>query len=196
MPETSRLSRRRQSPDPASTLNADRVAEKGRTRPRRGWAFLLAAAAGAATAAGFAPVSFWPATLLGVAGLALTTVKARTIWDAMGAAIWFGAVLSFITLNWMSLIDLGAALGLILLFTAWYVLLGSALYVAGRTRWWPVLGAGAWVLMEYAAARVPFGGFGWLRLGYAMIDSPLSGLLTTRSTCVPRPLSYSAPERP
>lgn len=177
LPETSRLLRRRQSPDPASTLNADRVAEKDRTRIRRGWAFLLAAAAGAATAAGFAPVSFWPATLLGVAGLALTTVKVRTIWDAMGAAAWFGAVLSSITLNWMSLIDLGAALGLILLVTAWYVLLSLAMFVGGRTRWWPLLGAGAWVLMEYAAARVPFGGFGWLRLGYAMLDSPLSGLL-------------------
>ena len=77
----------------------------------------------------------------------------------------------------MSLIDPGAALGLILLVTSWYGLLGAALYVAGRTRWWPLLGAGAWTLMEYAAAHVPFGGFGWLRLGYAMLDSPLSGLL-------------------
>ena len=51
------------------------------------------------------------------------------------------------------------------------------LYVAGKTRWWALLGAGAWVLMEYATAHVPLGGFGWLRLGYAMLDSLLSGLL-------------------
>lgn len=31
--------------------------------------------------------------------------------------------------------------------------------------------------MEYAFSRVPFNGFGWLRLGYAMVDSPLAGLL-------------------
>ncbi|HEY3407908.1 MAG TPA: hypothetical protein VGK53_07040, partial [Propionicimonas sp.] len=137
----------------------------------------LASVAGAATAAGFAPVSFWPATLLGVAGLALTTVTAGTIWDAVRAAAAFGALLTSLTLNWMSLIDLGAALGLIVLVTTWYALLGAALFVAGSTRWWPLLGSGAWVLMEYAAARVPFGGFGWLRLGYAMLDSPLAGLL-------------------
>lgn len=138
---------------------------------------VLAAAAGAATAAGFAPASLWPATLLGVAGLALTTVRARTAWHAVSAAAGFGALLTTITLNWMSMIDLGAAIGLILLITSWYGLLGAGLYVAGRTRWWPLLGAGTWVLMEYAAAHVPFGGFGWLRLGYAMVDSPLSGLL-------------------
>ena len=137
----------------------------------------LASLAGAATAAGFAPVSFWPATLLGVAGLALTTVKAGTVWDAVRAAAAFGVLLTSLTLNWMSLIDLGAALGLIVLVTSWYALLGAALFVAGRTRWWPMLGACAWVMMEYAAARVPFGGFGWLRLGYAMLDSPLAGLL-------------------
>lgn len=137
----------------------------------------MAAAAGAAAASGFAPVGLWPATLLGVAGLALATVRARTVWHAVSAAVGFGVLLTAITLNWMSMIDLGAAIGLILLVTSWYGLLGARLYAAGKTRWWPLLGAGAWVSMEYAAAHVPFGGFGWLRLGYAMLDSPLSGLL-------------------
>ena len=157
--------------------NTGLVDDAGHAWPAQGWIVVVAAAAGAATAAGFAPVSLWPATLLGVAGLALTTVRARTVWHAMRAAGAFGTLLTSLTLNWMSLIDLGAALGLILLVTSWYALLGAGLYVAGRTRWWPLLGAGAWVLMEYAAAHVPFGGFGWLRLGYAMLDSPLSGLL-------------------
>lgn len=157
--------------------NTGLVDDAGHAWPAQGWIVVVAAAAGAATAAGFAPVSLWPATLLGVAGLALTTVWVRTVWHAVRAAGAFGTLLTSLTLNWMSLIDLGAALGLILLVTSWYALLGAGLYVAARTRWWPLLGAGAWVLMEYAAAHAPFGGFGWLRLGYAMLDSPLSGLL-------------------
>ncbi|WP_454229611.1 hypothetical protein [Propioniciclava flava] len=47
---------------------------------------------------------------------------------------------------------------------------------AGRSRGWPVLAALAWLGVEFLAARVPFGGFGWLRLGYTQIDSPLAGL--------------------
>ncbi|MEA5052906.1 MAG: apolipoprotein N-acyltransferase, partial [Propionicimonas sp.] len=51
------------------------------------------------------------------------------------------------------------------------------IHVAGRSRWWPLLATGAWVGVEYAASRFPFGGFGWLRLGYTMVDAPLAGLL-------------------
>ena len=137
----------------------------------------MGAAGGAAAAAGFAPVSFWPATLLGVAGLAAATVQARSSWHAIAAGTAFGALLASITLNWMAMIDLGAAVGLVLLITSWYTLLSVGLHLARRTRWWPLLGAGTWVLIEYAAANIPFDGFGWLRLGYAMIDSPVSGLL-------------------
>lgn len=108
-----------------------------------GRALVPAAAAGAATAAGFAPTSLWPATLLGVAGLALATIRARTFWHAVTAAIGFGAMLTTVTLSWMSMIDLGATIGLTLLVTSWYGLLGAGLYSAGKTRWWPLLGAGA-----------------------------------------------------
>lgn len=177
MPEASRLARRPLPSKSGRSFHAAPIDWAGNPWPGLGWSAVLAGAAGAATAAGFAPVSFWPAPLLGVSWLAVTTVRARTVWHAVIAAFGFGTALTSITLNWMSMIDLGAALGLILLVTSWYTLLGAGLFVAGRTRWWPLLGAGAWALMEFAAARVPFGGFGWLRLGYAMVDSPLSGLL-------------------
>lgn len=75
------------------------------------------------------PVSFWPATLRG-AGVALTAGSARTVWHTASAALGLGALLTSITLNWMSLIDLGAPLGLILLVTAGYALLALALFVA------------------------------------------------------------------
>ena len=37
--------------------------------------------------------------------------------------------------------------------------------------------AAAWVLVEYAYSHIPFGGFGWIRLAYAGVDTPLSGFL-------------------
>jgi apolipoprotein N-acyltransferase len=40
-----------------------------------------------------------------------------------------------------------------------------------------VAAAAAWVLVEYAYARIPFGGFGWIRLAYAAVDTPPSGFL-------------------
>lgn len=138
---------------------------------------VIAVLAGAATSAGFAPASFWPATLVGVVGFAFATVRAASPRRAGVAGLAFGAALTSITLTWMAMIDRGAMLGLILLVTGWYGALGVAMQLAGRSRWWPLLASGAWVLMEFAASRVPFGGFGWLRLGYALIDSPLAGLL-------------------
>ena len=32
-------------------------------------------------------------------------------------------------------------------------------------------------LIEFAYARIPFDGFGWTRIAYAAVDTPLSGLL-------------------
>lgn len=42
----------------------------------------------------------------------------------------------------------------------------------------PVVGAAAWVLMEYARSVTPFGGFPWARLGFSQAESPLLGLVS------------------
>ena len=47
----------------------------------------------------------------------------------------------------------------------------------GRLRAWPLAAAACWALIEFAYARIPFGGFGWTRIAYAAVDTPLSGLL-------------------
>ena len=33
------------------------------------------------------------------------------------------------------------------------------------------------MLVEFAYSRVPFGGFGWTRIAYAAVDTPLAGFL-------------------
>ena len=38
-----------------------------------------------------------------------------------------------------------------------------------------VAAACCWVLIEYAYSRIPLGGFGWTRIAYAAVDTPLAG---------------------
>jgi apolipoprotein N-acyltransferase len=130
-----------------------------------------------ATGLGFAPIGLWPATLLGVAALTVSVKASRSGWAALAAGAAFGLGLTSTTLTWMAMITVGAAAGLIAVVSGWYVLLGLLLRLASKSPLWPVLSAGAWVSAEYAASTFPFGGFGWLRLGYAMLDSPLAGIL-------------------
>ena len=54
-------------------------------------------------------------------------------------------------------------------------LLGLTLTLVSRLRWWPLAAACCWVLIEYAYSRIPFGGFGWTRIAYAAVDTPLAG---------------------
>jgi apolipoprotein N-acyltransferase len=54
-------------------------------------------------------------------------------------------------------------------------LLGLTLTLVSRLRWWPLAAACCWVLIEYAYARIPFGGFGWSRIAYSAVDTPLAG---------------------
>lgn len=141
------------------------------------WITALAGLAGVATGVGFAPAGWWAATLLGISCLAVAVRQATTLHGAVTVGFAYGLGLTTPTLNWMAVIDPGAAVGLILVQSGWYALLGGMLRWAGRSRGWPLVSAGTWVAVEYAASRAPFGGFGWLRLGYAMVDSPLAGLL-------------------
>ena len=137
----------------------------------------LAIGAGAAASTGFAPIGAWPVLIVAVAVLTLLTLTAPRGWQAALAGFGYGLGLYLIGIRWMTVVFVEAMLGLAALEAAFLALLGVALRWAGRTRAWPVLAAGCWLVVEYAFSRVPFGGFPWLRLGYTTIDSPLAGLL-------------------
>ena len=67
---------------------------------------------------------------------------------------------------------------LLIVFEAlFFGLLGLALSLVGRLRLWPLAAACCWVLIEFAYSRIPFGGFGWTRIAYAAVDTPLAGFL-------------------
>ena len=136
----------------------------------------LAIAFGVITALGFEPFGWWPLLLPGVAGLSLCVLGADRWWQAVLLGYAYGLGFMGLGVSWMSAIFVEAMVGLVGVTAAFYAVLGGFLHAIRRLRWWPVAAAAAWILAEAIFSRFPFGGFGWMRLGYALVDSPLAGL--------------------
>jgi len=134
----------------------------------------LAASFGLITALGFAPYGWWPLTIIGVAGLSVCVLAAVRLRGAAGLGYVYGLGFLGLGLNWLQIIFVEAMIGLVLVEAVFYAGLAILVKLAGSTRWWPVVAATAWPITEFVYARFPFGGFGWMRLGYAMVDSPLA----------------------
>jgi apolipoprotein N-acyltransferase len=133
--------------------------------------------AGVLTALGFQPFGWWPLVPFGVAGLSLTILAARRVRGAVGLGFAYGIGFLLLGIGWMQVIFVQAMFGLVGFEALFYGLLGALLKVATRSRWWPVLAAACWTGIEFTYARFPFNGFGWMRLGFAMVDSPLAWVL-------------------
>lgn len=163
-----------------TTLRTARDASWARQRWPRHWAPLVAAgaagAAGLVTGTGVAPLGWWLAPPVGVMVLTVAVHRSTSLRAAAAVGLAYGLGLSGPTLGWMAAIHPAALVGLLLLSSSWSAVTAVLVRAAGRSRGWPVLAALAWLGVEFLAARVPFGGFGWLRLGYTQIDSPLAGL--------------------
>ena len=138
---------------------------------------VIAILAGVLTALGFQPFGWWPLLPFGVAGLSAVVLASRRVRGATGLGLAFGTGFLLLGLDWMQVIFVEAMFGLVALEALFFALLGALIKVAGRTRWWPLLAAACWTGVEFTYSRFPFNGFGWMRLGYAMVDSPLAWLL-------------------
>ncbi|MDR1852389.1 MAG: apolipoprotein N-acyltransferase [Propionibacteriaceae bacterium] len=136
---------------------------------------VLAALAGVATSFAFAPYSLWPLALVGTCALSVIVWQARALWGAALYGWAFGLGFMFVGIGWMQVIFPEALFALAGFMSLWYALLGWLIKLAQRSNWWPLLAAGAWTAIEAAFSRVPFGGFGWMRLGYSQIDSWFAG---------------------
>ncbi len=122
----------------------------------------------------FDPVGLPFAMVVAVAGLiwlthALRDARKRTVMltgalygvSFMGPLIW-----------WMNAVSHGAYVGLVLAETLFFIPIMLALRASARLRWWPLWGAGVWVLGEWARGRFPFTGFPWGRIAHTSIDTP------------------------
>ena len=76
-------------------------------------------------------------------------------------------------LSWMwASLGLGAWLGLSLVSSLWFILVGVGTAVVIRLRAWPVWTAAVWTAAEDLRASWPWGGVPWGRLAYATPDTP------------------------
>lgn len=155
-------------------------------RPRSGRQTWLHAAlaflGGCLTGLGFAPVSSWIAAIVGIGTLSWVLrdrhggrpVNGRA---GFGTGYVFGLGMCLTTITWVSVLGEWVAAALVAFMALWSGLLGWGLTRVMRLPAWPLWAAACWGAVEFASGRVPFGGFGWNRLGYAMVDSPLEGWL-------------------
>ena len=139
-----------------------------------------AALAGVAAALAFAPLHWVLLLPLSVAALTLLCVGRRRRTGFWLGTV-FGTAFMLVLLPWLLVIGVYAWLPLSVLEGLFYGLAG--LSAAALTRrdvrvpGWPLWVACAWVLVEALRALVPFGGFPWGRLAFAVEDTPVAPLL-------------------
>jgi apolipoprotein N-acyltransferase len=149
----------------------------------------LVVVAGILAGLAFQPANVVPALFVGVPLLTVLVVTApapvprrRRIpawlrWRGFGLGYLFGLGFLTVTISWVRAIYPLVPIPLIAFEALWFGVLGAAIPVLHRLPAWPMWTAGAWSLVEFGYSRFPFGGFGWVRLAYAVVDTPLSGLL-------------------
>jgi apolipoprotein N-acyltransferase len=132
--------------------------------------------AGATLGLAWQPFGWWPLLVVSIPAFTLTVRRQRPR-RAFGLGYLFGLGLLTVAVSWLHVLGLWVAASLIVFEALFFGVLGVLLSLLSRLRWWPVAAAAAWVLVEYAYSRIPFDGFGWIRLAYAAVDTPLSGFL-------------------
>jgi apolipoprotein N-acyltransferase len=137
---------------------------------------IITALSGLSLGFAFEPYGIWPLAFVGIAGLTVATYGVRTR-RAFGLGYVFGLAMLAISINWVRVIASYAVIALIGFEALFFGVLGIAIAVLTRARWWPVLVAAAWVGVEFCYGRFPFGGFGWTRTAYTAVDTPLAGML-------------------
>ncbi len=170
------------------------MSERGQDRRRGGFLRVLAVVLGGiALGLTWQPYGAWPLLLIGIPILTLA-VRGQPARRSFGLGYLYGLAMLTVSISWLQVLGAWVA-GLLILFEAlFFGLLAVGLSLVGRWRWWPLAAAGGWVAMEFAYARVPFGGFGWTRIAYAAVDTPAGRLLPDHRRR--RSLLRSGPGRP
>lgn len=132
---------------------------------------LLAVVSGLVTALAFEPFALAYLAPLGVAGLTLAVLDLRPRRGFLVGLV-FGVAFMGLLLPWLRVIHPAAWPALTLLEALFYGLGGLATAVVTRLRRWPLWVAAVWVLVELLRGLVPFGGFPWGRLGFAVVGTP------------------------
>ncbi|SDS65499.1 Apolipoprotein N-acyltransferase [Friedmanniella luteola] len=160
------------APTPPAAAGASPSAGSGRRGQR--WRALAALASGALLGLAWQPYGLWPLLLVGVPALTLL-VRGGPPRRSFGLGYLFGLGLLAVSISWLHVLGVWVAALLILFEALFFGVLAAALTLVLRLRAWPFAAACCWVAVEFAYSRLPFGGFGWVRLAYAAVDTPVAG---------------------
>jgi apolipoprotein N-acyltransferase len=130
--------------------------------------------AGVALGLSWQPYGLWPLLLVGIPAFTLAVRGARPA-AAFGLGYLFGLLTLTLGVSWLHVLGTWIAALLIIFMALFFGLLGLAVSLVSRLSWWPLAAVCCWVLIEYVYSRIPLGGFGWTRIAYAAVDTPLAG---------------------
>ena len=140
----------------------------------RAWIRLLAvASSGLMLYATFPPVDLW---FLAPAAIAVLVLAVRGQGALAGAGYGFVAGSAFFVplLPWVGeYVGSVPWLALAVVQALFVAMFGAVADRMSRLPWGPVWVASAWVAMEAARSRIPFGGFPWGRIAFGQSDGPL-----------------------
>ena len=136
--------------------------------------YLLAIISGAIASAAFAPLSFWPAPFIALSLWYYLLLRSK-LSSRLLISYLFGLGLLLPTQQWTG-IYVGNTPWLALCFMQAIFFIVPALFVDKGRRFNQFTFATSYVLIELLLRTSPFTGFGWSRIGFTQIDSPLSPL--------------------
>ncbi len=173
---------------PGSAAGRSRVGPKGfgilpgLCRPRPGTLAsvltrsLLALVAGVVLSLAFEPVAV---PVLLVPAVTTFFLAVRGLRGRGGALVGLAFGLGFFVVHlwWLRSVATAAWIGLAVAEALFFALLGAAVAVLVRRRFWPLWVAGAWVTVEIWRSSWPFSGLPWGRLAFATVDTPVADAL-------------------
>ncbi len=149
---------------------------------------LLALAAGAVSATGFAPLDLWPVTLVAFALWMWLVAEAPNVRSALARGWWFGVGHFTVGLNWIA--GSFRYQETMPVWLGWVAVVALSFYLAVYTamaaglawRWgrprgavYALIFAAAWTVTEYLRAML-FTGFAWNPLSVIWVGTPVAGL--------------------
>jgi apolipoprotein N-acyltransferase len=122
----------------------------------------------------FEPYGIWPLAFVGLAGWFTLLTKSGLKYRIYLSYL-FGACLLLLNQHWTG-VYVGNLPWLILSLSQALIFIVPAFFVTQGSKYSQYLFALSYVLTELLLRTVPFTGFGWTRLSFTQVDSPLAGL--------------------
>jgi apolipoprotein N-acyltransferase len=135
---------------------------------------MLALFFGAFTSLSFEPFGFWPLAFIGLAGW-FSLLSRNRLKSRIYVSYLFGAGLLLSNQHWTG-VYVGNVPWLILCLLQALIFIVPAFFVNKGSKYNQYLFALSYVFTELLLRTVPFTGFGWTRLSFTQVDSPLAGL--------------------